>query len=229
MTTSGVSNTLMTVEEIIQAAYEELGSLSAGEKATGEEVALAMRSLTWMLKSFAARGINLWRQTDRQITVPANAQSVTLDNDVEDVLDARMVQSSTYERLLFQYSREQYFQLPNKASPGFPTAFYVDKQLDQVILRVWPVPTADTVIKIDIVRRIQDVTDPTQTIDVPQKWTETVYIALAARLASVMGVMRIDPATASALAQRAAALEQVLLEDDRPPSVYMGAWDERYF
>lgn len=229
MTTSGITTGTMTAQEVVQAALEELGVLSAGERAEGTELDVGIRALNWMLKSFTARGVNKWRETSITITFPAGQSSVELDSSIEDILGARVSISPTYERMMFRYERGQYLQLPNKQSPGSPVNYYVDRQRDAATLYVWPVPQQDTTLSLDALRVIDDVTDPTQTLDVPSKWLETVYVALAARLASIQGVTRTDPATAQALAVRAQAFEQILLDDDRPASIYMGAYGERYF
>lgn len=229
MTTSGITTGTMTAEEVVQAAMEELGVLSAGERAEAETLAVGLRALNWMLKSFSARGVNKWRETSLTITLPANAASVALPVWVEDVLSARAVVSSTFQRIMFRYERGQYNQLPNKLSPGQPVNFYVDRGRDVATLYFWPVPNTATQIILDVVRVIDDVTDGTQTLDVPTKWLEAVYLGLAARMAGTMGVTRVDPTTAQNIAMRAQAFEQILLDEDRPASIYMGSYDERFF
>lgn len=217
----------LTAQDIVQTAMEQLGILSSGEKPTGDELDLGLRHLDLLLSSFTARGANLWRETTALITFPANTASVALVATIEDVLDARLTVAASYERQLFRIERGSYNLLPNKSAPGQPIQYYIDRQRDQATMYVWPVPQATTVITADVLRVIDPVVDPDQTIDVPVKWQETVALALAARLASAFGVTRIDPATASVVAQRAQAFEQLLLDDDRPSSIIMGAYGGR--
>ncbi|MBI0474224.1 hypothetical protein D9601_02440 [Sphingomonas sp. MA1305] len=221
MTTSGVTTGTMTAQEVVQAALEELGVLSAGERAEGTELEVGIRQLNWMLKSFTARGINQWRKATTIITIPANVRTVTLPPVVEEVTYAAIQAQGSYTRPLARYEAGQYPQIAS-ASRGFPVGYYVDRQRDACRFSVWPTPAVDTPLIIDVLRVIEDITDPTETLDVPSKWLETVYIALAARMATVMGVTRTDPATATLLAQRAQSFEQLLLDDDRPPSIFMG-------
>lgn len=229
MTTSNVSNGLMTAEQMVQAACEELGYIAGGETASGDDVVLGMRQLNWMLKSLTARGVNLWREQEITVTVPTGSASTVLDASVEDVLSARVQVNQAYQRTIYRYERAQYFSLPNKATPGSPTAYYVDRQRNAAVLYLWPVPNVSMTVLLDVSRAVQDVTLPDQTVDVPQKWTEALYCALAARLAGPFGVTRTDPATVARVEQRAAAFEQLLLNEDRPASVFMGAQGERYF
>jgi len=64
---------------------------------------------------------------------------------------------------------------------------------------------------------------------VPQEWTELVFVSLAARLIQTFGVNRTDPTTAQIIAQRAAALEQQMLDQDRPASLFLGSSFGRSF
>lgn len=224
MTTSGISTGTMTAEEVVQAALEELGVLSAGERVTGDELLTGLRSLNWMLKSFTARGINQWRQHTTTVTFPAGQSAITLPAIIEEVTYAAVKAGANYARPLTRYQSGQYPQVASH-SRGAPVSYYIDRQRDACRMTLWPAPIADTNVVIDVLRVIDDVTAGDQTVDVPQKWLETVYIALAARLATVMGVTRTDPATAATLAQRAQAFEQLLLDDDRPASIFMGDFD----
>jgi hypothetical protein len=220
MTTSGTTNTLLSVEEIVTQAYREMGVHSAEEAPTADEMANGVRVLNWMLKGFTARGINLWRNEIVSLTV--TAASTTLDAGIDTVQEIYRTTTAGQDIPLFPITRSQYAMLPNKTATGVPVQYYVDRQRDACVVNVWPVP-ASSDLKIYATRRIEDVTAPDQTIDVPQKWTEAVFVALAARLIPTSGLRRADPATAQSLEKRAAALEQVLLDDDRPDSIYMGA------
>lgn len=221
MTTSGVTTGTMTAQEVVQAALEELGVLSAGERAEGSELEVGIRSLNWMLKSFTARGINQWRKATTTVEFPYGVRTLTLNPVIEDVLYASVITAGGYARPLNRYEAGQFPQIA-QASRGAPVGYYVDRQREACRLTLWPTPLGVATLSLDVLRVIDDVTDPTQTLDVPAKWLETVYIALAARLASVMGVTRTDPGTAQSLAVRAQAFEQILLDDDRPASIYMG-------
>lgn len=229
MTTSGTISGQLTVSSVVTAAMQELGLLSAGENPTGEETELAIRSLDWMLKSWAAAGANLWRETDGTVIFAADTKTMTLEPYCLDVEEARLVQATNYERPLQRWEKGQYSGLPNKATPGFPSIYVITKMTGAVQMTVWPVPSVSCTILYTYVRVTEDVTDGAQTIDIPQEWTEAVYLGLAARLCQPFGVTRTDPSTAQIVAGRSQALELALLDQDRPASIYMGATSERYF
>jgi len=226
--TSGVSTGTLTASDVIKAAMQELGVLSAGENPDGDEMELGLRALNFMLKSWAARGVTSWRNADGEVPVVAGDDTVPLTGAI-DVLDVRFVQPGGYERQLQRWELGQYRQLPSKATRGSPVAYAVNKAPTGVTLLLWPVSATTSTLRYSYTRVIEDVTDGAETLDIPQEWLEAVYVALAARLAQAFGVTRIDPATAQILIQRAVTLENDMFAADQPASFYMGAAGNRYF
>jgi len=229
VTTSGTISSTLIASEVILAAMTDLGVLSAGENPTGEETELGLRTLNFMLKSWQGRGVTSWRDTEGSVAFASGTAKMVLTPYCLDVTEARLIQASNYERPLQRWELAQYRQIPNKATPGYPTAYTVSKLDASISLTLWPVPNATMTILYSYPRIIEDVTDGAQTIDVPQEWLETVYYGLASRLVAAFGVSRIDPAAAQRVDQRAASLEQILLGSDMPASVYMGSSMGRLF
>jgi len=229
LTTSGVISSTMTAGEMMTYAMQELGVLGAGETPTGEEYEAMIPRLNFMLKTWQAKGCNLWRATTGTVVIPADDASGALDPRIIDIQAARVV-TGTNEIQMQQLGNGEYRQYPNKAQSGRPIVYYLDKQRDVVNLYVWPVPTVDTTIKIDYARVIEDVTTTTETLDIPQQWIETTYVCLAARCINLFGATRLDPNTAAEVKQRAAEMEAELLDMDRPLSVMFGsAVSAQYF
>lgn len=222
MPTSGVISGTMTARQLCQAAAKDLGVYSAGEDLSAADGADMMLRLTWMLKSWQADGVNLWRETEGQVNFAAAQRTVTLNPRCLDVLEARLVQSSTFLRPLQRWEIGEYRQLPNPDQPGFPTAFYLQKNVGAITMSVWPVPSQAMTVKFTYSRVIEDVTDLNQTIDVPQEWMETVWTNLAARCIDMFGAADLNPNAAQRVTVRAQVLEQKLLDNDRPASVFMG-------
>jgi hypothetical protein len=229
MTTSGVIASTMTVSDIVTMAMRELGLLSAGETPTGQELQDGITQLNWLMKSWQVNGVTSWRDTESSLVFPTGTATMQLDPYCLDVLEARLVQSPGYERPLQRWVLGQYRQIPNKAIPGWPTAFTISKTRDTISMTVWPVPNQDLTVNYSYSRVIQDVTDGAETLDVPQEWLEAVYLGLAARMLNSYGAARLDPTAAQIVIQRAAALEQKLLDADRPASVFMGSTYNRVF
>lgn len=117
-------------------------------------------------------------------------------------------------------NRDDYVNLPNKAFQGRPLQFWVNRQLNNPILNLWPVPsdqfiTAQVIVWVK--RYIMDVGTMTQEIEIPQRWYDAVVYVLAARLAEE--TPSVDPQMIAILDQKA---QRSLLEaeneerDDSP-------------
>lgn len=223
MTTSGLISGTMTARDVCTTAAQELCAYSAGESLEAADGAEMMKRLNWMLKSWQALGCNLWREEEGVAVFAIGEKTVELDPRCIDVLEARFQQSSVFQLQMQRWELGEYQRVPNKDQPGStPLAFYLRKLVDSVTMTLWPVPTLETTILYSFARVIEDVTDLNQTLDVPQQWMETVYMNLAARCASMFGATRLDPSAVNLIGARAAILEQQLLDQDRPASIFMG-------
>jgi len=188
MATSGVITGTMTPGEVIAAACDMLGLRQLGDQIDGNEAAVCLRHLTWMLKTWQvdlpAHG---WRSVEVSWTHPAATASVTLSPKYMNVISARR-RVSGIDTPLWPLSVDEYNERPNKSQAGTPTSYMVRKTLASLSVSVWPVPATDTTIYAEAARVIEDVTSLTQTLDVPQEWLETIYTCLAARIAAPLQV-----------------------------------------
>lgn len=224
MATSGTISSALTARDIIKTSMELLNVLDGQAEPDATSAALGLRHLNWLLKTMQMDGCDLWRQTEYTATVPANTATITLSPRVIDVLEARLVLSSTYERTLARWDWGDYVTLPNKIAANDPTCFTLDKQRTAITMIVWPVPTVERSVKYTAARVIEDVTDINQNVDLPQEWTECVYYLLADRLAKPYGVMEASPRLAADIKSTAAAIYGSLRDSDRPAAVFMKAW-----
>lgn len=214
------TDALLTAQDYVTRAMRALGVLAAGEAPSAEDVDDGVQELQWMLKGWQAHGVTSWRQEDITVTFRAGVASVDLPQNIEDVSGVRI--GTVSSRPLFRIERGRYLELPNKAQGGIPTLYTSHEGVSQVTLTVWPVPTVSTVLYLDAVRTINDVVNTDDVLDVPQKWTECVYISLAARIANMNGATRLNPSGTNLIIQRAESLQQGLFDSDRT-SIYMGA------
>lgn len=212
--------------ECVTTAMQLLGVLDSLSAPSTEDMALGVKQLNWMLKSWQADGMNLWRQTEDTVIVPANTKTVTLDPYCIDVVEARYIQSSTYQRWLQRWEWGQYVVLPNKDSSNDPTIFVLNKQRAAVEMTVWPVPRQDIAIAYTYARVIEDVTTSSSVVDVPQAWLECVYYSLADRLQEVFSVPQTQPAVSQRITARAAQLYTAMKDLDRPQSVFFQPWQQ---
>ncbi len=182
-------------------------------------LAANMLQYTW-----ESDGINIWRQEQRNITVPAMAQSVEITPYVLGVEQASWVVtpgSNLYKRPMGMYSYVDYWNLPNplaQSSSG-PSVFMFDKQSTTSTLWLWPVPTNGGTVIASVGRSVDDLTLESDVLDIPSEWTEGFVYTLADRLMDDQAVASADPATAQRITQHAIAFYQKLLNFDRPTSL----------
>lgn len=217
MATSGTINTTMTGRAVVTRALKLLAVTGAGQTVDAEDGADGLEALNWMLKSMQADGVNMWRESERTLVVAAGSIETLITPRVVDVQSARIV--TGYERTLARWERGEYDQLPNKTSTGIPSCYFLDQRLDETYMRLWPVPYQDMTVIYTAARVIEDVTDLDQTLDIPQMWLETVCYNLAVNLYPTFGGERIE-----AVKSRADQLYALMLNHDRPASIYMGGY-----
>lgn len=218
MPTSGVTAWSLTAGQIIDEALSENAIVAIGDTATAAEYEKCLTRLNGLMKSWQMQGLSWKHETITQATVAATA-TVSLPAYVREVNGARFVDSATSERVMQRFERDEYFRLPNKASAGRSTAYYVERGTDGLTLYIWPVPAAISSLKLDIDRVMDTVTTVSETVDVPQELQEALYANLAVRCAGVFGI---EPK--QELVVRAARLEREMLDNYRPASYYFEAF-----
>lgn len=186
MTTSGTINVTYTARDIVEMALDELGITDSTTDLDMNDAGKVLRRLNMMLKTWQADGNHLWLREDVSMEWPAGEFLGELDPRIMQLLSLRWV-SDGAETPMQQYAREQWDRLPNKTTTGTPFIYRFTRQGDLAQVALYPVPDDDMSLVGEAVRIIQDVTDLSQTLDVPQEWLETVFVNLAARCANMFG------------------------------------------
>lgn len=213
MSTSGLTDWSLTAGNIVTQAMYELGELSQGDEPDGEEMEDGILRLNAMLRSWAGEG-NLFREATSNLAVSGGVGTIALDAAIREVNAAWY--AGAYNRPLAAWNRGQYLSLPTPSQSGVPVAFYVSGGIGALTLNLWPIPATACTIRLDYSRQAQTVTDPSETVDVPEEWGEALIMGLASRLASMFGTTETAPAKVARIDSRAATLYQKLLDRDRP-------------
>lgn len=118
-------------------------------------------------------------------------------------------------------SRQDYFDQPNKNSPGTITQFYYSPRQANGVVYLWPSPPdVFSVFEFTWLRPIQDFDTAGNTPDLPQEWISTLVYNLAVEMAPEYGV----PADVYQMVKTAAAekLDRLMGWDREPESVQFG-------
>lgn len=216
MTTSGITAFSNTARDFVTQALLENSIIPIGEAPDSSEMSACLFRFNSMLKSWSGRGLS-WKQETITQAGLADTAAIALPAYVREVNGARYIQSATNERAMSRFERDDYMILPNKSASGTPSIYYVDRNSGAITLYVWQVPTADFDLALDIDRVIETVTDPSETVDVPEEWTECVMTNLAMRCCNLFGEQPTDE-----LVSRAQMLEREMFDAWRPASYFMG-------
>lgn len=228
MTTSGSVDFGLVTSTIIEKAFHRLGVASEGEAMTARMYEDGRSSLNLMVKAWSARE-HLWLRTETAVTLVAAQAEYALATlfsvkpmRVQSI--RRRITASGIDTPLWELSRQEYDDLPNKSTAAVPTSFYYDPQRATGPLYIWP--TASTAVaaaqtlRVTWLRRIQDFDASNNDPDLPQEWLEALIWNLADNLETEYPVN--DPRRAAKIERMAAqSLAEIESWDTEPASLYL--------
>lgn len=185
MTTSGTTNFSLDLTELVEEAFERVGS----ELRTGYDLKTARRSLNLLFADFANRGINLWTiEQGSQVLTPGMA-TYNLPSDTVDLLEHVLrtgagVAATQSDLTITRISVSTYATIPNKLQQARPIQIYINRQATPNFT-VWPVPDSSQTYTLVYwrLRRIQDAGNGINTMDVPFRFVPAMVAGLAYYLA----------------------------------------------
>lgn len=128
MTTSGVANFNLDLNEIVEEAFERAG----GELRTGYDLRTARRSLNLLFADWANRGINMWTFEQQVIPLVTGQPTYPLPDDTVDLLDHVIrtqanVPNNQADLTITRISVSTYATIPNKLIQGRPIQVYIQR------------------------------------------------------------------------------------------------------
>ena len=210
MATSGTKTFQLTIADTIEEAYE----LAGLELRTGYDAEAARRSLNIMFADWANRGVNLWTIEQVTTNLTSGTSSYTLNSFDIDIVSAVIRQidaSSTTDLQLTRIGRTEYLNIPDKASTGRPTQFFVDRQTTPVV-KLWPTPDNVATYRLvaNTIQRIDDVTASAQDPEVPSRFIPCMTSGLAYYIA-----LKKNPGKAGLLKQQYEQDFKLAADEDR--------------
>ena len=220
----------LTIGQLSVQAYRRLGVLPAGGVPTDDQFNQAIIAFNAMALGMQADGINLFRQTQISLNIPAgigySGNPYVILPQIANFEQARWVVTpgpNQYERPLGVQSYIDYMNQPNKLSKSSsgPSIYCFDPQSTQSNLYLWPLPTNGGTLNATVARLANTVSLPSDPLDFPPSWVEGLYWCLADRLMDDEGVAAADDATATRISTHAALFYEKLLNYDRPDSIWI--------
>lgn len=229
MALSGSTDFNLTAREVITFALQKLNVKDRGGTLKPADAEAARIQLNLMLKSWQVHGPHLWKKAEASVTLVAGVQSYALQlgaavNPLR-IISARYRSASGQDTPMESLTRDDYFNLPNKASVGTPTQYYFDPQRGSQAFYIWCVPASVTTetIQYTYQKRLDDIDDLANDIDVPQEWLETVGYGLAARLVDDYGIA---DRVADRIIARAEQLHRMAMDYEREDTVMICAGED---
>ena len=187
MATSGTTTFDLSIEEIIQEAYERCGMTTT----SGHSLRSARTSLNLLFAEWANRGIHLWKVALHENALVSGQAEYAVDSAVSDVLEAFVSTTAagantvnTQDVSLTKIDRSAYAALPNKLALGQPSQYYVDRQeIPKIYLYQAPNLITYTTLKYYVIKRIQDAGSYTNDADVVFRFLPCMVAGLAYYLA----------------------------------------------
>lgn len=178
MATSGQATYNLTVNDVIQEAFDRIG----GDPILGYDVRSARRSLNIMFSDWANRGYNQWTVELKDLSISQGTNEYTLDYDTVDIINANILDGST-EYSMTRLGINDYAAISNKTSQSRPTQFYLQR-LNTPVVKIYPTPDQAYTLRYYRMRKIQDITASTvngveQNIDIPFRAFECMCAGLA--------------------------------------------------
>ena len=179
MALSGTATFNLTVNDVIQEAYDRIG----GDPILGYDVRSARRSLNIMFSDWANRGYNQWTVEEKDLTIVKSTISYDLPADTIDIINANIKESNGLYYAMSRLGLGDYSAIQNKATESRPTQFYLQRTSTPKIY-LYPAPDDSTdVVNYWRIRRIMDITASTvagveQNTDVPSRAIECMCSGL---------------------------------------------------
>lgn len=185
MATSGVSNFNLDLTEIVEEAFERVGS----EMRTGYDLRTARRSMNLMFADWANRGLNMFTYEQGSINLIPGQATYNLPEDTVDLLEhvirTGAGSSSTQADLtITRISVSTYATIPNKLQQARPIQVWIER-LNTPRITVWPTPdnSQPYVFVYWRLKRIQDAGGGVNTMDMPFRFLPCMVAGLAYYLA----------------------------------------------
>ena len=188
MATTGTSAFNLDITEIIEEAYERCFL----EVRSGYDIKTARRSLNLLAIEWANEGINMWTVEQGSIALLTGVATYDLPVDTVDLIE-HVVRQDGIDINISRISVSNYSSIPNKTTTGRPIQLYINRLsgatapaavIKYPTVTVWPVPIDATYTLIYWrLRRIQDVGNGANTVDIPFRFLPALIAGLAYHIA----------------------------------------------
>ena len=194
MATSGTTAFDLSIDEIIEEAYNRIGIRTN----SGIDLKRARRNLNLLFSEWGNRGLHMWKIELQENALVAGQAEYSVSADVSDVLEAFISttnlagdNASTQDVSITKIDRSAYAALPNKLQTGQPSQYYVERlTTPKIYLYQAPDVATYTTVKYYVIKRIEDAGAYTNNADVVFRFLPCMVAGLAYYLSMQYDVQR---------------------------------------
>lgn len=162
----------------------------------------ARRSINFLMVDWATRDHHDFRVDRIQIPLVTDTQPGLIDPDTDgriiDILSVSLRRDGI-DTSIYPMSRQEWLDIPDKATTGRPNRYFADKQRDGVYMYLWTLPENSTdVLIMDVLRKFNDAGGSANDPDIPYYMREAFTAGLAAKLSVKFAMDRVQMLTAMA-------------------------------
>jgi len=179
MATSGTATFNLDLNNLVEEAFERCGQ----ELRTGYDLRTARRSLNLLTAEWANRGINLWTIDEGTVTLTSGTSNYNLPADTIDLIE-QVVRTGTGQNQqdinITRISASTWGTIPNKNATGRPIQVWINRQVSQPQINVWPAPDNNSYTFVYWrLKRIEDAGNGVTTQDIPFRFLPCLVAGLA--------------------------------------------------
>lgn len=181
MALSGSRNFTLKVHEIIREAAEKAG----GGRLNGEDLKSYVKSINLVYQDVLNKGIPLALICQWVEPLYENQQEYNLGNCLIDIHSATIkgINTNDAELGIKRVSYGEFNQIPRKTTTGRPTVFMTERQWNNLMVRVWPLPDRDYDLSMYVFVKPDDMFKYTDDIRIQPRFLPVFIAGLAYEIA----------------------------------------------
>jgi|SRR5215469_219146 len=202
MSTSGITVSQLSRDDIINAALRKLLVIGEGQIANTNQITTATQALNTLVAEYRTLGMAMWARKSYDMVLVNGQQDYTFGVGQTinipyplKIYTANLLQSPTFDTKIIvnQLSFTDFDLLP-QGSLGTPVNFKYQPKVNVGVVSVWPIPQipgsvlAGTIIRLTYQSPFEYFVAATDTPDFPEHWGNALIYGLADSLADEMGV-----------------------------------------
>lgn len=179
-----------TALTIIKRALRLLGVYATGEEPSADESSDALAALNALMDSLSNDALQVFARSVDAIALSAGTASVTVGPSGStitgrpvEVLGQSFITVAGEDHPLELYTLDQYNAIREKTERGLPSAIYVQADMPDVTVYVWPVPEQAATLNLWSNKQIRQFTSLTTELALPPGYERMLAFMLAEEIA----------------------------------------------